>query len=56
MIYHPFSIMEYEKGDALLYDYVYLTVEDKGKDEPDREYINSFLNLIPKKKIGMVNI
>lgn len=27
--YHPFSIMEYEKGDALLFDFVYLTVDSK---------------------------
>lgn len=27
--YHPFSIMEYQKGDALLFDYVYMTVDSK---------------------------
>jgi hypothetical protein len=27
--YHPFSIMEYQKGDALLFDFVYLTVDSK---------------------------
>jgi len=27
--YHPFSVMEYQKGDALLYDFVYLTVDSK---------------------------
>ncbi|RZK00323.1 MAG: hypothetical protein EOO43_25245, partial [Flavobacterium sp.] len=28
-IYHPFSIMEYEFKDALLYDFVYLAVDSK---------------------------
>jgi len=27
--YHPFSIMEYQKGDSLLFDFVYLTVDSK---------------------------
>ncbi len=31
-IYHPFSIMEYEFKDALLYDFVYLAVDSKTKN------------------------
>lgn len=27
--YHPFSIMEYQKGDALLFDFVFVTVDSK---------------------------
>jgi hypothetical protein len=27
--YHPFSVMEYQKGDALLFDFVYLSVDSK---------------------------
>jgi len=27
--YHPFSITEYQKGDSLLFDFVYLTVDSK---------------------------
>lgn len=27
--YHPFSIMEYQKGDSLLFDFVYLSVDSK---------------------------
>ncbi len=30
--YHPFSIMEYQKGDALLYDFVFVTVDSKLKN------------------------
>jgi hypothetical protein len=29
VVYHPFSIMEYQKGDALLCDFVYLTIDNK---------------------------
>lgn len=31
VIYHPFSIMEYENKDAILYDYVFVTVDSKLK-------------------------
>lgn len=29
VVYHPFSIMEYQKNDALLFDFVYITVDSK---------------------------
>ncbi len=29
VVYHPFSIMEYEGGDALLYDFVFVTADSK---------------------------
>lgn len=29
VVYHPFSIMEYQSEDALLYDYVFLTIDSK---------------------------
>ena len=32
IIYHPFSIMEYEHKDSLLYYFVYLTANSKEKD------------------------
>lgn len=32
IIYHPFSIMEYEHKDSLLYDFVYVTADSKVKD------------------------
>jgi hypothetical protein len=38
--YHPFSIMEYQSGDALLYDFVYLTVDSKLDNVRNR--INDF--------------
>ncbi len=36
VIYHPFSLMEYEHQDTQLYDFVYLTVDSK-VDDVDRK-------------------
>lgn len=46
--YHPFSIMEYQKGDTLLYDFVYLNVDSKLKKL--RNEIESFFDYYAKKK------
>ena len=46
--YHPFSIMEYQKGDALLYDFVYLNVDSKLKKL--RNKIESFFDYYAKKE------
>lgn len=32
VVYHPFSIMEYEYKDTILYDFVYVTADSKVKD------------------------
>jgi len=32
VVYHPFSIMEYEHNDSLLYDFVYVTADSKVKN------------------------
>jgi hypothetical protein len=32
VVYHPFSIMEYEHKDTILYDFVYVTADSKVKD------------------------
>ena len=40
---NPFSIMEYQKGDALLYDFVYLTIDSKvnnAKQETEEFFSN----------------
>lgn len=46
--YQPFSIMEYQKGDALLYDYVYLTVDSKLINV--RTEIETFFNYYAQKE------
>jgi hypothetical protein len=46
--YHPFSIMEYQKGDALFYDFVYLTVDSKLKKL--RHEIECFFDYYAKKE------
>lgn len=46
--FQPFSIMEYQKGDALLYDYVYLTIDSKINNL--RKEIEMFFNYYAKKE------
>jgi hypothetical protein len=46
--YHPFSIMEYQKGDALLCDFVYLTIDSKLKNA--RKEIESFFSYYANKE------
>ncbi len=46
--FHPFSIMEYQKGDALLYDFVYLTVDSKLENL--RNQIENFFNYYAQKE------
>lgn len=46
--YQPFSIMEYQKGNALLYDYVYLGVDSKLKNV--RNEIEKFFNYYAQKE------
>lgn len=41
VVYHPFSIMEYEYESGLFYDFVYLTVDSKRKDV-DQEIADFF--------------
>lgn len=49
VVYHPFSIMEYEGGDALLYDFVFVTADSK-VDNVDAEIEKFFYNY--RKKEG----
>lgn len=42
VLYHPFSIMEYQSKDALLYDFVYLSLDSKVKNQ--RREIETFFN------------
>ena len=42
VLYHPFSIMEYQSKDALLYDFVYLSLDSKVKNQ--RKKIETFFN------------
>jgi hypothetical protein len=46
--YHPFSIMEYQKGDALLFDFVFVTVDSKLKNV--RREINDFFKYYASKE------
>lgn len=39
IVYHPFSIMEYQVEDALLYDFVYLTIDSKVKNGKKRAHV-----------------
>lgn len=48
IVYHPFSVMEYQKGDALLYDFVYLIVDNK--IERVRNEIEDFFNYYAQKE------
>jgi len=43
VIYHPFSIMEYESSDTLLYDFVFVSADSKVKNV-DFEVENFFLH------------
>jgi hypothetical protein len=45
--YHPFSIMEYQKGDSLLFDFVFVTVDSKVKNV--RKEIDTFFSYYKKK-------
>ena len=45
--YHPFSVMEYQKGDSLLYDFVFITVDSKLKNVSSE--IESFFEYYAKK-------
>lgn len=47
IVYHPFSIMEYEHKDSLLYDFVYVTADSKAKDVELQ--IENFFNDYSKK-------
>lgn len=47
IVYHPFSIMEYEHKDSLLYDFVYVTADCKAKDVKLK--IEKFFNDYSKK-------
>lgn len=47
VVYHPFSLMEYEYQDSLLYDFVYVTADNKVKNV-DSE-INLFFKEYAKK-------
>ncbi|MDP1880831.1 MAG: hypothetical protein Q8K60_07815 [Parachlamydiaceae bacterium] len=47
MLYHPFSIMEYQSKDALLYDFVFLTIDSKVTD--GRKQIENFFEYYAKK-------
>jgi hypothetical protein len=47
IVYHPFSIMEYEHKDSLLYDFVYVTADSKAKDVKLK--IEKFFNDYSKK-------
>jgi len=46
--YHPFSIMEYQKGDALLCDFIYLTIDSKLKNA--RKEIETFFRYYANKE------
>lgn len=46
--YHPFSIMEYQKGDSLLFDFVFVTVDSK-LDNVKRE-IDTFFKYYASKE------
>lgn len=48
VVYHPFSIMEYENKDTLLYDFVYVTADSKVKNVDS--YIERFFNYYRKKE------
>lgn len=47
IVYHPFSLMEYEYHDSLFYDFVYVTADSKVKDVDAK--IQSFFNNYAKK-------
>ncbi len=49
VLYHPFSIMEYQSKDALLYkDFVYLSLDSKVKNQ--RREIETFFNEYAKQE------
>ncbi|BDS12397.1 hypothetical protein [Aureispira anguillae] len=48
IVYHPFSIMEYQHNDALLYDFVYLSIDNKVNNR--RSELDSFFTNYSKEK------
>lgn len=48
MIYHPFSIMEYQSNEAVLYDFVFVTADSKAKNT--EKEIESFFTSYAKKE------